>query len=164
MFSRFARQRALGLLPFVALAIAVLVFPSPNTGQPGIRHITLDAAQFAFTPHRFEVSYGDQVILTLTASDVVHGFYLDGYAIERRIEPGISQKIEFVATQAGKFRYRCSVTCGTLHPFMIGELVVTPNSPFWRALGFLGVLVAGTLLQLRRKGANPADQVGLGSR
>ena len=77
-------------------------------------------------------------------------FYLDGYAIETRVEPGISQQVEFVADQVGKFRYRCSVSCGTLHPFMIGELIVGPNLTFIRAVGLTLVILAATLFYLRR--------------
>ena len=54
----------------------------------------------------------------------------------------------FVADRAGKFRLRCSVTCGSLHPFMIGELVVGPNLPFWRAVGALLVVTLGGLAAL----------------
>jgi len=90
------------------------------------------------------------VILTLQASDVVHGFYLDSYGVEARVEPGISQQVEFVADRAGKFRYRCSVSCGTLHPFMIGELVVGPNLTFTRAVGLMVVTLAATLFYLWR--------------
>jgi heme/copper-type cytochrome/quinol oxidase subunit 2 len=110
--------------------------------------MALDATQFQFMPGRVEVNQGDQVVITLTASDVVHGFYLDGYGIERRVEPGVPQQITFVADQAGKFRYRCAVSCGPLHPFMIGELVVTPNAPFWRAAGLILVAVTGMLAYL----------------
>jgi heme/copper-type cytochrome/quinol oxidase subunit 2 len=94
------------------------------------------------------VGQGDRVVITLTASDVVHGFYLDGYKIEERVEPGIIKQIEFVANKAGKFRYRCTVSCGSLHPFMLGELVVGPNVPFWRALGIVMVVVFGFLVYL----------------
>jgi cytochrome c oxidase subunit 2 len=85
----------------------------------------------------------------LQATDVVHGFYLDGYGIETRVEPGISEQVEFVADRAGKFRYRCSVSCGTLHPFMIGELVVGPNLTYIRAIGLTLVVLAATLFYLR---------------
>jgi cytochrome c oxidase subunit 2 len=110
----------------------------------------MTAGQFAFDPPVLHVNQGDRVILTLQASDVVHGFYLDGYGVEARVEPGISQQVEFVADRAGKFRYRCSVSCGTLHPFMIGELVVGPNLTFTRAVGLMVVTLAATLFYLWR--------------
>jgi cytochrome c oxidase subunit 2 len=112
--------------------------------------VTLTAEQFAFDAPVLQVNRGDRVILTLQASDVVHGFYLDGYNIETRVEPGLSQQVEFVADRVGKFRYRCSVSCGTLHPFMIGELVVGPNLVFARAVGLTLVAVTATLFYLRR--------------
>src|SRR5690606_34635508 len=93
-------------------------------------------------------------VIKLTASDVVHGFYLDGYGIERRVEPGVMQEITFVANKAGKFRYRCAVSCGPLHPFMIGELVVNANTPYWRALGVVLSALAGMLVFLWQAGRN----------
>jgi heme/copper-type cytochrome/quinol oxidase subunit 2 len=110
----------------------------------------MSAEQFAFDPPVLRVNRGDRVLLTLQANDVVHGFYLDGYGVETRVEPGISQQVEFVADRVGKYRYRCSVSCGTLHPFMIGELIVNPNLTFARAVGLTLVVLAATLLYFRR--------------
>lgn len=136
------------VMPFVLVALILLIIPTPAVATPALYHISLDMTQFEFAPGRFEVNYGDRVILTLTASDVTHGFYLDSYGIEQRVEPGIPAQVEFTATQPGKFRYRCSVTCGTMHPFMIGELVVAPNIPFWRAGGIVVIALAGMLFYL----------------
>jgi heme/copper-type cytochrome/quinol oxidase subunit 2 len=104
------------------------------------------------------VNQGDRVIITLTASDVVHGFYLDGYGLEQRVEPGVSQQIIFTADKAGKFRYRCSVNCGSLHPFMIGELVVTSNTPYWRAIAIVLVAASGMLIYLWYTGRTQSFQ------
>ena len=71
-------------------------------------------------------------------------------AIDVRFEPGISERVVFVADKVGKFRFRCSVACGTLHPFMIGELIVGPNLPYLRAVGLALVVLAATLYFLWR--------------
>ena len=144
------RGRLLSLLLFAGLALAVLLLPAPFAATPVTHQLTMTADQFAFDPPVLRVNRGDRLLLTLQATDVVHGFYLDGYAIETRVEPGISQQVEFVADQVGKFRYRCSVSCGTLHPFMIGELIVGPNLIFIRAVGLTLVVLAATLFYLRR--------------
>jgi heme/copper-type cytochrome/quinol oxidase subunit 2 len=144
------RARLLSTLPFVGLALVVLLLPVPFSAAPASRQVTMTADQFAFDPPVLRVNRGDRVLLTLQATDVVHGFYLDGYGIEARVEPGISQQVEFVADRVGKYRYRCSVSCGTLHPFMIGELVVNPNLTFARAVGLTLVILAATLFYLRR--------------
>ncbi|GAB4575824.1 MAG: hypothetical protein Kow0077_29250 [Anaerolineae bacterium] len=134
------------VLPFVAAALAFGLWPANSPQTAGTHEFTLDMTRYAFTPGRVTVAQGDTVTLTLTASDVVHGFYLDGYGLQQRVEPGISQQVTFVAEEAGKFRFRCSVSCGPMHPFMIGELVVTPNRPFWRAAGAAVSAFAGALV------------------
>src|SRR5680860_1088168 len=134
-------QRAMLLL----VGLAVLLAPIPAFHTPRTRNITIDVSQFEFSPSRLTVNRGDTVQVTLAASDVVHGFFLDGYEIDFRVEPGISQQFTFLADRSGKFRYRCSVACGPLHPFMIGELVVGPNEPVWRASALAVVAVAAML-------------------
>lgn len=136
------------LLVFAAAVVAVLVLPVPGTSNPVTHEFDLDATQFEFAPGRMRINQGDRVIINLTASDVVHGFYLDGYDVQQRVEPGVTERIEFTADKPGKFRYRCSVSCGALHPFMIGELVVDSNTPFWRAIGFVLIAVAGMLVYI----------------
>jgi cytochrome c oxidase subunit 2 len=112
--------------------------------------MTVVARQFAFDPPVLRVNRGDRVRLTVQSADVVHGLHLDGYGNEVRVEPGLSRQVEFVADRAGKFNFRCSVSCGTLHPFMTGELVVSPNVAFARAVGLTLVVLAATLATLRR--------------
>ena len=156
------RARLLNLLPFVGLALAILFLPFPSFAAPVTHRITMTAGQFAFDPPVLHVNQGDRVLITLQATDVVHGFYLDGYDVQARVQPGTSQRIEFVADQTGKFRYRCSVSCGALHPFMIGELVVGPNLTFARAVGLMLVALAATLFYLWRfpphDAGNPVHQ------
>jgi heme/copper-type cytochrome/quinol oxidase subunit 2 len=158
MLCLFNRHPRLLWLPIAALMIAVWLLPLPGTAHATTREIRLDASQYAYTPGRVRVNQGDRVILTLTASDVVHGFYLDGYGLERRVEPGVAQQIVFTADQAGKFRYRCAVNCGPLHPFMIGELVVASNTPYWRAIAMVLLAASGMLFYLWSTGQNKTFQ------
>ena len=64
------------------------------------------------------------------------------------------QEISFIASRPGKFRYRCSQTCGYMHPFMQGELIVSPNYLFSTSVGLSLGLMAGMLLIFRRSSAN----------
>jgi len=150
--------RALIGLPVLALMLAVWLVPLPGSAEARTHAIALDATQYQFTPGRVHVNRGDRIVITLTASDVVHGFYLDGYGLEARVTPGVAEQIEFTADKAGKFRYRCSVSCGSLHPFMIGELVVSTNTPYWRALAMVVVAAGGMLLYLWHAGNHQSFQ------
>jgi cytochrome c oxidase subunit 2 len=150
------------LLVFAALGLAILVIPWPFRPAPATRHFTIDSRQFAYAPGTLQANQGDTVMITLTASDVVHGFYLDDYGLETRVEPGQSQTIHFVADKAGKFRYRCSVSCGSLHPFMIGELIVGPNTTFGRAVALLALVVVGALIYLWRFPPPQSNEAALG--
>jgi len=134
------------LLGVFLASLVILFLPWPLGTAPPTRHeVHIDARMFAFAPARLNVQLGDEVTLILHATDVVHGLFLDGYEVRLEAAPGHSAQATFVADRPGKFRYRCSITCGSLHPFMIGELVVGPNIPFWRAVALAVVVTGGAL-------------------
>ncbi len=144
-------RRILTLLPFLAVALLVAWLPLDwLAAAPVTRQVTLRASQFAYDPPVLRVNRGDRLVVTLQAADVVHGWYLDGYDLSASATPGMSSRVEFVADRTGKFRYRCSVSCGNMHPFMVGELIVAPNESLLRAIGLTLVAVASVLVHLRR--------------
>ena len=135
------------------LALTALIAPLPSAASAAAeRTIMLDARMFAYTPGRLRVNQGDRVTLTLQSSDVVHGLYIDGYGVDIQAQPGQPAEATFVADRLGKFKFRCSVSCGAMHPFMIGELVVGPNIPFWRAVAALLIVSVGTVIALLLSG------------
>ncbi len=81
---------------------------------------------------------------------MVHGLYLDGYDLEIRTDPGQISELSFTADKAGSFRFRCSVTCGDLHPFMIGKLQVGPNQLMWRGAGLAVLAALAGVLRFRQ--------------
>lgn len=150
------RRSLAALTLLIVLGVVVSFAPLPatafSTSTPRTHEIKVEARRFDFSPNRIRVNQGERVIINLAAVDVVHGLYIDGYAVQTTAQPGVPTSIEFVADQAGKFRYRCSVSCGTMHPFMIGELVVAPNLPFRRAIVLTVIAAVGTLLCLAMNG------------
>jgi heme/copper-type cytochrome/quinol oxidase subunit 2 len=146
MMARFrlaSRWIVIGLLALVIVGV-----PNPIAlaarAERAEQHFRIEASSFQYTPEAIHVNPGDHVTIDLVATDVVHGLYLDGYNLNVTADPGQTATLSFVADQSGSFRFRCSVTCGALHPFMIGKLNVGSNDLLWRAMG-LGVLavVAG---------------------
>ena len=122
------------------LALTIIVVPDPIAlAAPAEQHFRIEASQFQYMPESIQVHPGDHVMIDLVATDVVHGLYIDGYDLNLTADPGQTATLSFVADRPGSFRFRYSVTCGALHPFMIGKLNVGSNDLLWRAIG-LGVL------------------------
>jgi len=150
--------------------ILALVLPrliGTKEAKPKQRVFTVTAARYGYTPSRLIVNRGDTVVLKLTSADVTHGFSLDGYPVDLILkQKGIVyqkykwkddngkvhedwdkvKKVEFTADKAGKFVFRCTQVCGSLHPFMTGELIVRPDAPYHRVLALSIWLVASLLL------------------
>ena len=137
--------------------------------SPQERTFTITARKYAFDPPVLKVNRGDRVRIRLVSKDVTHGFFLEGYDLDAKVRPenptfwarqpskGEAFKevaeIEFIASRTGKFRYRCSITCGYMHPFMQGELIVSPNYVYATAMGLSLALGVGMLLSFRRTAA-----------
>jgi len=140
---------ALGLL-----AALIILAPLPvAAAAPVERTIRIEAGNFAYNPGVIVVNRGDRVTLELVSTDVVHGLYIDGYGLEVIAEPGQSARLSFIANQGGTFRLRCSVTCGDLHPFMIGKLKVGPGGLFWRTSGLAVLAVLALILYSKKPAA-----------
>jgi len=140
-------------LGILLVALLVLFAPVPRVySTPSDRLIHIDAAQFAFSPGNIKVNPGDHVTLEVTATDVVHGLYLDGYGLSVTADPGQTVRLQFVADRVGSFRFRCSVACGDMHPFMIGKLQVGTNWLLWRGAALALVSVVAGLLFVKQRG------------
>lgn len=148
---RPARSAVWGWAAWLAAAALVLVWPWPVLANtPADRVIRVEGRRFEYAPGTVAVNTGDRVTLELVAADVVHGLHLDGYNLTLTAEPGQTARLTFVADQPGMFRFRCSTTCGPLHPFMIGQLTVGTNDFFWRAAGLIGLAALAAVWGLRR--------------
>jgi heme/copper-type cytochrome/quinol oxidase subunit 2 len=130
------------LIALAALIVAFAPFPSSNSKHPAQRTFKIGASQYVYNPGEISVNPGDTVTIELVSTDVVHGLYVDGYGISVTSDPGQTAELTFVADKPGSFRLRCNVTCGAMHPFMIGKLYVGTNLWLYRSLGlaFIGIL------------------------
>ena len=127
------------ILAVIAAALSARLSASPRSPHP--RQITLLASQWRYSPGIVTVNEGDPVTVILKTDDVVHGFYLDGYGVSAGVRPGEPTEIHFVATKAGRWMFRCTTTCGSFHPYMIGWLRVQPNLAL--RFGWIGVAGVG---------------------
>lgn len=141
------------------------LFAAAHQAPPQDRSFIITAHKYAYDPPVLRVNRGDRIHLRLIARDVTHGFYLEGYNVEAKMRPENDtfwarqpsqggdykevEEISFVASRPGKFRYRCSITCGYMHPFMQGELIVRPNYLYSTSVGLLVGMALGMLFAIR---------------
>jgi len=140
------------LLLFVMTGLVVAFAPLPVLPvTPQERTFRIDARQFAYSPSELQVNEGDTVIIQLVSADVVHGLYMDGYDVSVEADPGQTKTLSFVADKPGSFRFRCNVTCGAMHPFMIGKLNVGSNNWLFRSIGLAMLAVVGVITSVKQK-------------
>jgi heme/copper-type cytochrome/quinol oxidase subunit 2 len=140
------------LLLLVVAGLVVAFAPLPvQLTVPQERTFRVEARQFAYSPSDLKVNPGDTVTIQLVSTDVVHGLYVDSYNISVEADPGQTGKLTFIADKLGSFRFRCNVTCGAMHPFMIGKLTVGKNNWFFRSVGLAMLTVVGVVASIKQK-------------
>src|SRR3989338_6025338 len=141
--------RALRVLTMTALFTVCLLVTICFAAE---RFFEIKAKRFVYTPNIIKVNKGDIVNIRLISEDVTHGFFLDGYSLNTSSHPGQEGSLKFTADKTGRFSFRCSVTCGALHPYMMGHLFVLPNSLFMAgAFSILLLGIASLIFALRKK-------------
>ena len=138
------------LLAIAGLIVAFAPLPVQSIA-PQERTFRIEAGQFAYSPSEIKVNPGDTVTIQLVSTDVVHGLYVDGYDISVEADPGQTATLAFIADKPGSFRFRCNVTCGAMHPFMIGKLNVGSNNWFFRSIGLIALGMVGVMVSTKQK-------------
>ena len=85
---------------------------------------SMTAKKYEFDPAVIKVKKGEPVKLIITALDRDHGFKLEAFHIDQKLEKGKAVEVEFTADQVGTFPFQCSRFCGKGHRKMKGELIV----------------------------------------
>jgi len=155
----------LTLVVAVAIPLSLRLFAAKTR----IHTLSFEAKKYGYSPSRIIVNKGDTIVLKPTSLDATHGFLLDGHPVEFVMRKGATflkytwededgklqadwdrvSEVEFVADKAGKFTFRCTQTCGNLHPFMTGELIVKPNTPYYLFISLSIWLVFSLLVYFR---------------
>jgi heme/copper-type cytochrome/quinol oxidase subunit 2 len=150
IFPKMPSHLRLLLLVMAGLVVALAPLPVQSI-TPQERTFRVEARQFAYSPSELRVNPGDTVTIELVSTDVVHGLYIDGYGISVEADPGQTTTVTFVADQPGSFRFRCNITCGAMHPFMIGKFTIGTNNWFIRSIGLLILGVVSVTIQIKHK-------------
>ena len=141
------------VIPFVIIAVLFgytaraqneITAVSPATAT-NVHDVTVNAIQWSWqftykeagagttvtgTPAQPPTLYlpqGEPVRFKITATDVVHGFWIPAFMIQIQNIPGVDNQIEFTANELGEFPGRCNILCGRQHAQMLFNVkVVTP--------------------------------------
>jgi cytochrome c oxidase subunit II len=94
--------------------------------DPVIKVIELTASNWEFTVTSADDIYeGDTVQMIVTGEQGSHGLKFEDLDVAiSSIKSGDVETVEFVAPEAGEYRFYCSIFCGSGHSHMDGVLTV----------------------------------------
>ncbi|WGV23914.1 cytochrome c oxidase subunit II [Halotia branconii] len=80
------------------------------------------------TTGELHVPVGADVLLNLSAQDVIHSFWVPNFRLKQDALPGMATQLRFVATKPGTYPVVCAELCGGYHGSMRTTVVVhTPE-------------------------------------
>ena len=103
-------------------------------------------------PHVMYIPVNTPIVLDMTATDVLHSFYVPSFRVKRDTVPGMTSRVTFTANRKGDFEIYCTEFCGTSHSKMRGTVRVVSKERFEK------------WLNREIKEANITDPVELGAR
>jgi heme/copper-type cytochrome/quinol oxidase subunit 2 len=142
-------KHTLNFLLIISILLVAFISNPEKQGEGQDLVIDLQASQFEFFPGTIWINPGSQVTINLTSMDVAHGIYIDGYDLQINSDPGQTGSLTFNADRSGTFRFRCSTSCGAMHPFMIGKIQVGPNLTLLRGIGISSLVLIAILIRRR---------------
>jgi cytochrome c oxidase subunit 2 len=81
-------------------------------------------------PAELELPVGQTTEIDLTATDVVHAFYVPAFLFQRAAVPGAPTRFDITPTKTGVFAAKCSTFCGIGHAKMLFTVRVVSSAQF----------------------------------
>lgn len=100
---------------------AVPVIPEAN-----IRTIQVSVDNWKFTPNVITIGQNEIVVLELTGINGAHGLAVPGLGINVQILPGQTVTVNVPTDKTGIFDFFCSISCGSGHANMKGQIIIEP--------------------------------------
>jgi cytochrome c oxidase subunit 2 len=98
------------------------------TGTPANLDIPYNLHNPASSGPQFVIPEGETVRFNLTATDVIHSFWVPAFLFKRDVIPGHPNHFEITPTSTGTFTGRCAELCGQYHSEMLFTVkVVSPQ-------------------------------------
>ena len=137
MLIRIAALTFLASLVFQAVPLGA---QNPDAAEAAVKTIIISAKKYEFAPSEIHVKVGERMRLKVHSLDETHGVKLNFYPEgadksvvglqfdhpedNGKVEKGVDQVLEFVATRPGTYEFKCAKVCGMHHGKMKGELIV----------------------------------------
>ena len=104
---------------------------TPPFDRPGVREIApgkyevvMIGQAWSYTPDEVRVPAGAEVTFTATATDVLHGFAIEGTRVNMMLVPGQISQITHTFKEPGEHLLICHEFCGIGHHMMYGKVIV----------------------------------------
>ena len=107
------------------VALPEVVSGNPNQNS-SFRSFDIKADSNKFTPDTVIVRQGDTLNMNVTAVDKDYDIFQPDYGTKVRIPKGTAQKVQFQATDSGKFLFYC-VSCGGPSKGPTGYIIIAPK-------------------------------------
>ena len=123
------------------------VYTDLRVPQAGATEVYVNGRQWMFEVrypdgrtaiNEIRVPQGKPVKFILSASDVLHGFYLPDFRVKMDMIPGRITTLWLQPDRPGRYQIYCTVYCGTGHSNMLAELVVMPPGEYAEWVGHGG--------------------------
>lgn len=135
-----------GVFPTVVLTgllFYALPHMRPMAAAPNDLNIRIEGEQFWWrvqyendtrpplvTANEVRIPVGRTVVFDLTATDVIHSFWIPGLAGKMDMIPGRSNRLVVKAEKAGTFRGVCTEFCGLSHALMAFDVIAMEPAAF----------------------------------
>ena len=114
--------------------------PTPDkAGRPAAYQINATGLQFAWlftypdtgiVAGELHVPVGKEILLNISANDVLHAFWVPEYRLKQDAIPGKQSELRFTPSRVGTYDVICAELCGAYHGVMKTKVIAQSQSDF----------------------------------
>ena len=104
--------------------------PGVHARPDGTYEAVVIGRAWSFEPAEIRVPAGVEILFTATATDVIHGFNIEGTRLNMMLIPGQVSRNTYTFDEPGEYLLICHEYCGLGHHTMAGRIVVESAPAF----------------------------------